>query len=60
VTAEIEVWGASTSQELPPLKSIPRLKPRTASDPNPMTITTAEIVNHVFRRPTKSIVVRPW
>ena len=59
VIAEIDECGASTSQELPPLKSMPRLNPRNDSEPMPSTMMISEIVNQVRRRPTKSTVVRP-
>ena len=58
--AAIDECGARTSHELPPLKSMPRLKPRMPSDARPSTMMTSEIVNHVRLRPTKSTVVRPW
>jgi hypothetical protein len=60
VTAETDVCGARTSHELPPLKSMPRLKPRIARDPSPIKMMMIEMVNQVRLRPTKSIVVRPW
>ena len=51
--------GACTSQDEPPLKSIPRLSPRTPSATIPAAMMRIEIVNHTFRRPTKSKVVWP-
>jgi hypothetical protein len=43
VIAAIDECGARTSHELPPLKSMPRLKPRMPSDPRPSTMITIEI-----------------
>ena len=58
IAADRRVRGA-TSQELPPLKSMPRLNPRNESDPSPSMMMMSEIVNQVRRRPTKSMVVSP-
>ena len=60
VIEDTEEWVVWTSHELPPLKSMPRLKPRTLSEPSPTRITTKEATNQIFLRPTKSTVVRPW
>ena len=50
---------AVTSQEVPPLKSIPRLNPPVVSETSPATMMIPEIRYQILRRPTKSNDVSP-
>jgi hypothetical protein len=56
--ATVRVWD-ETSQDWPPLKSIPRLSPRVLNETIPRRITMAEAANHTRRRPMKSNEVSP-
>ena len=55
-----DTWGAGTSQAVPPLKSMPKLRPRVNSETRPMRMTAPEIRNQRFLRPMKSMAVSPW
>ncbi len=50
---------AGISHDVPPLKSIPQLKPLTPNDTRPATMTRPESAYHQRRRPTKSNDVSP-
>ncbi len=58
--ASLTETSVGTTHEVPPSKSMPRLSPRVSNEARPTTMTTSEIVNHSFLRPTKSTVVCPW
>ena len=51
--------GDVTNQDWPPLKSMPRLRPRVPSEMIPSRMTKAEAANHTLRRPMKSNAVSP-
>ncbi len=55
---KVAPW-AGTSHEVPPLKSMPQLKPRTPNDTRPSTMMSPDAANHHRRRPTKSNFVSP-
>ena len=59
-TSPVETLLALTSQATPPSKSMPRLRPRNASDSTESTIIPSESRKKRRRRPTKSKVVSPW
>src|SRR5207302_5251723 len=52
-------FGATTCHDVPPLNSIPKLRPFTPSETEPTTITTADSRNQRHRLPTKSKAVSP-
>ena len=47
------------SHDVPPLKSIPQLKPLTPNDTRPATMMRLDSAYHHRRRPTKSKDVSP-
>src|SRR5439155_13351467 len=49
-----------TSHDVPPLKSIPKLRPRTPRATRPIRMTAPDMANHRSLRPTKSKAVSPW
>ncbi len=59
VTFDWETPETAISHELPPLKSMPKLKPRMEKETKPATMIVAEMRNHQRLRPTKSKLVWP-
>ena len=57
--ASATVADEGTSQTVPPLKSMEKLRPRVASEMRPTRMTTPEMANHRFHRPQKSKDVSP-
>ena len=51
--------GEVTSQDWPPLKSMPTLRPRVLSEMTPSRMIKAEMPNHHLRLPMKSNEVSP-
>ena len=47
-------------QEVPPSKSMPRLRPRVKIATSAMTMTVPERIAHRHERPVKSKFVRSW
>ena len=63
-SAAVVAWATvrvceETSQDCPPLKSMPSLRPRVASETIPSRMIRAEIPNHHLRLPMKSKEVSP-
>jgi hypothetical protein len=56
--ATVRFWEL-TNQDWPPLKSIPKLRPRVLSEMMPSTMTKADAANQILRRPMKSKEVSP-
>ncbi len=56
--ATVRVWE-ETSQDWPPLKSMPSLRPRVDSEMMPTRMMKAEMPNHHLRLPMKSKEVSP-
>ena len=57
---EADLPFTGVCQDVPPSKSMPRLRPRVKIATSAMTITVPERIAHRHERPVKSKFVRSW